>query len=284
MPGAETHTEHSPHAGASVCILWQPPGSDTPLALVESLRRHGAEIRSARDPYAALTLACRATRPAADAPPGGAPPRAILILLVDPPALPDPAGFIDAVRRYAPRSACWWYHSGASPAFRAVTPADLDAWRAPRAAPDLSFADTSGHADSISPPGVPSPAAPRSSARSRSADPQGPLRRMNPQAQPAAAAGHGPPRLRLTHADAQRPSAPSPTLVPQPEPKPQPRPVPPPLTDSDTHEHDHEPDQPLLTAEELAILLGDADDPLPPDPPAPPTPPTAPPPPSAAPR
>lgn len=290
MPGADSHTEQSPHAAASVCILWQPAGSDTPMALIESLRRHGAEIRSARDPYTALTLACRATGAAADADPDRAPPRAILILLVDPPSLSDPAGFVDAVRRYAPRSACWWYHSGASPAFRAVTPADLEAWRAPPAAPDRESPVTRGPSDATPPPMAFTPAASRTSPspshRARPADPAGPLRRMNSQAQPAPGAGQGPPRLRLAHTETQRPAAPSPALPPEPEPKPQSRAVTPSHPLSDTHDLpgdaiEHDP--PLLTAEELAILLGDADDPLPPDA-HPPTPLSPPPPPGPAPR
>ena len=244
------------------------------MALIESLRRHGAEIRTARDPYTALTLACRATHATAEAHPDRAAPRAILILLVDPPALTDPAGFVDAVRRYAPRSACWWYHSGASPAFRAVTPADLESWRAPPSAPDRESPVARGPNDANSQPLAFSPAGSRAPHRARPGDPAGPLRRMTPEAQPAPATGQGPPRLRLAHADTQRPGAPSPPLPPDPEPKPPPRAVAPPLPLSeapdqpaDAFEHD----PPLLTAEELAILLGDADDPLPPEPPDPPT-------------
>jgi hypothetical protein len=52
----------------------------------------------------------------------------LVLVLVCPRALGRPAEFIDAMERYAPRTACWWYDPRANPRLRAVVDADVDEW------------------------------------------------------------------------------------------------------------------------------------------------------------
>jgi hypothetical protein len=134
MPGSPTNPDKSPgsgHAaggdgqfgGDSVCVLWHHPDVPPPPELLASLRRHGAGVIACGGAYRALAEGCKVSRSAGQ-------PRAVLLLLVDPPTLPEPgaAAFVRAARRYNPRSAIWWFAANQNPAFRAISPQDLAAW------------------------------------------------------------------------------------------------------------------------------------------------------------
>ncbi|MGD9688580.1 MAG: hypothetical protein AB7K52_03545 [Phycisphaerales bacterium] len=129
--------------GDSACILWHPPGAPPPRELVESLTKHGANIQPCDDPFSAMALACRRIsrrQGAGDLSSGNpslpSPPKAVLLLLVEPDDLPrpGPAVFVRTIQKYAPRSACWWYSRAFSPPFRAVTSQDLTRWESRDAA------------------------------------------------------------------------------------------------------------------------------------------------------
>lgn len=128
----------------SACVLWHHPDTTPPRELVASLTKHGANVLPCHDAYSALALACRSSvGPAAGRENGPREARAVLILLLEPAKLPAPgaAAMVRAARRYAPRSACWWYSTAAVPSFRAVTPQDLAGWEA---ATDANARDNGG--------------------------------------------------------------------------------------------------------------------------------------------
>ncbi len=229
----------------SVCVLWHDPSRTPPRELIRSLSRHGATVISCSDAYAALAESVVALRTAGE----GAAPRAVLVLLVEPARLssPGPAAFLASVRRYVPRSACWWFSDYASPSFRAVTPQDVQSWEAAaaEAAREAPRGDEHRTADTRPAFGA-DPTAPelRSTDRARPAWPTGASASSEP---------NDGPRLRL--APESEPAAPHrPEVLPEPK---RPAPglagsaaeAPPPATAPHPGS--------ILTAEELTMLLGE---------------------------
>ncbi|MGQ0628619.1 MAG: hypothetical protein ACT4PL_11030 [Phycisphaerales bacterium] len=197
--------------GRSACVLYHAPGSIAPPALVASLQRHGATVRTCTDPYAMLAHACKLT--------GATTVRraAAVLVFVEPAGLTRVVELATTLRRYVPRSALWYFEEAGDPKLRAVTATELAAW-SPRPSP----------ADALS----------ESIRAGRAAQPANPWTPARPL-QPA---------LRLTEAiDPARPIAPGgPALRPSEH------------TGPESCEPTHA-GGPLLSAEELAMLLGEAD-------------------------
>ncbi len=234
---SETPTPAGSPTADSVCVLWHPPAQAAPVALVESLRRHGAELRFVDNAYSALARVCLAA--ATDA----RRPRAVLILLVNPASLREPVAFVRTVRRYAPRSACWWYDDSSSPAFRAVTPEDLARWEAPA---DVASSSVGGP-----------PNGRQSSDQTRHEE------RTKGGSMSEA------PRLRLTPSEPGEPEPKPVVVVPSRIERP------PSLSSAGGPLPPVAPTAPLLTADELAMLLGEGDvSDSPTHPPIPPSPPS----------
>jgi len=121
-------------------VLWVRRGTAAPAELVKSLSRHGASVETCQDLYSAMARACRGTQAGRAMSSGGRSPgvaRGSIVLLVEPTRLEGSAEFVEAVRRYAPRCAVWWYDPAQKPSLRAVTSDDIRSWRAP--APAAAF-------------------------------------------------------------------------------------------------------------------------------------------------
>lgn len=121
-------------------MLWVRRGSAAPAELVKSLSRHGAAVETCQDAFSAMARACRGTQAGRAISSGGRSPaaaRGSIVLLVEPTRLEGSAAFVEAVRRYAPRCAVWWYDPAQKPSLRAVTGDDIRSWRAP--APAAGF-------------------------------------------------------------------------------------------------------------------------------------------------
>jgi hypothetical protein len=217
MPQGRTPPGHVPAGlqGGRVCVLWHAPGETPDAGLVRSLERHGVTVVCRGDAFSALAALClagrveRSEKPTAGSDSGGG-HRATILVLVRPDTLKDPAGMVGAARRYAPSAVLWWFDGRAATPLRAVTHAHAAAWEAASAgglakgsgAAEGAGSGTgaNGHGSTIEA----RPAAVKRGGWSISAAGH----------QPSGAAGQGqgpaqPPRLRLTD-----PSAPWPEVPP----------------------------------------------------------------------
>ena len=111
-------------------MLWHAPGSALPGDLVVSLERRGVEILSCDSAYSAIARACLLERANDERTDDPAERDSLVLVLVNPRELCGRAEVVDAMRRYAPRTACWWYDAGANPRLRAVVDEDVDQWLA----------------------------------------------------------------------------------------------------------------------------------------------------------
>lgn len=244
-----------------------------PQELVRSLRKHGASIQTCTDVFSVLAHACRVVGASATGP-----KRAVVLVLVQPERLEGVVELASAVRRYAPRSALWYFDEHAKPQLRAVTAQELAAWTA---SPTTPAAPAANHTRQARPADAVEQAMRRASygamagarPRLRLVDPtEGPA--DGPSESLGNAAGQLRPVVMPSAAPKPAPmAAPAPASTPDDSPVALPQPgnhqrgsessdelrEHPELFTGGTHE--------LLTAEELAMLLGDAptfDSPLPP--------------------
>ena len=111
-------------------MLWHAPGAALPADLVLSLERRGVEILTCDSAYSAVARACLLERANDERTDDPAQRDSLVLVLVNPRELGGRAEVVDAMRRYAPRTACWWYDSGANPRLRAVVDEDVDRWLA----------------------------------------------------------------------------------------------------------------------------------------------------------
>lgn len=112
----------------SRCVLWHAVDAALPTDLVVSLERRGVEVSTCTCPYAALAKACLLERENDERTDEPGRRDSLVLVLVTPRHLWQPAEVVDAMRRYAPRTACWWYDEAANPKLRAVVDADVDQW------------------------------------------------------------------------------------------------------------------------------------------------------------
>src|SRR5688572_7344716 len=122
-PGAKS-------AAGSRCVLWHAPGTALPADLVTSLERRGVEMSACTSAYTAMARACLLERENDERTDDPAQRDSLVLVLVSPKDLAKPADLVDAMRRYATRTACWWYDQSANPRLRAVVDADVDLWLA----------------------------------------------------------------------------------------------------------------------------------------------------------
>lgn len=111
-------------------MLWHAVGVSLPADLVLSLERRGVEISTCDNAYGAVARACMLERENDERTDDPAQRDSLVLVLVTPRELHRPAEVVDAMRRYASRTACWWYDASANPRLRAVVDEDVDQWLA----------------------------------------------------------------------------------------------------------------------------------------------------------
>lgn len=116
----------------SRCVLWHAPGDLPPADLITSLERRGVVITSAASSYMAVAEACLLERANDERTTDPGDRDALVLVLVCPARLADAGAVVDAMRRYAGRTACWWYDPSANPRLRAVVEEDVREWEAER--------------------------------------------------------------------------------------------------------------------------------------------------------
>lgn len=213
------------------CVLWHAPGAPAPANLLASLQKRHLEVIDCTDPFAATAQLCLLQRRAAARGARAAAAAPFILLIVFPASLPDAVDVVRAAERYAPGAVCWLYEIGpegeANPTLRRIVPEDVQTWA-----------------------NRPSPAAPPASR----AAPRLQLTPAHEAPAPAAAAPVAP-----APAVADKPTPPTPAArsrpieLPAPTPAPRSRP-----TESAARAPEHRSrDHPILTNEELAMLLAD---------------------------
>jgi hypothetical protein len=95
-----------------------------------SLERRGVKMTACTSAYTAMARACMLERENDERTDDPGERDSLVMVLVAPRELNRPAELVDAMRRYATRTACWWYDAGANPRLRAVVDADVDLWLA----------------------------------------------------------------------------------------------------------------------------------------------------------
>jgi hypothetical protein len=109
------------------CILWCADAAVVPSELLAALGRHGVSASRVPSPYLSLAEVCRHGGSRGDSPPGVRRGTVILVL-IEPATLPLAADMIRAVSRYAPRAAVWVYESAVNSKLRAVVEEDVNRW------------------------------------------------------------------------------------------------------------------------------------------------------------
>lgn len=264
MPPAADNTPIGP--AALRCVLWHPSGAALPADLLNSLSKRIGHITVCTDAFAALAEVCVTHRdawrsPTDPAPSPGSRPSTVL-LLVHPPQLGDLAETLAEIRTFAPETLCWKYDASANPKLSAVVESDVSAWMARGAGSasaaagveSLSTARTTNHGDQRALSSISSPFTPVSTPQRAPSPPA-----IQPNAEPApqrpAAAA---PSLRLTGVDGHDQPLQKPEIVVRPQPRVgglRLRGEPP--QDADQSSNPPQRPRPLLTAEEMRMLLGD---------------------------
>lgn len=169
------------------CTVWYERGAQPPEPLLAGLKRRGVQVWSCDDAFNAVARACLMHRHT----PAGA---AALLVLCEPPALARLGDVYDALRRFVPRVAVWWYHGGASPTLKQVALEDIVEWTAKDAeavtAPPAQTARRHGTAE---PPAQ--PMSPRFTASNPARMQDGPGLRLVQTESEAAAGGASPTAL-----------------------------------------------------------------------------------------
>ncbi len=260
------------------CVIWHPPGVPLPADLLNSLSRRVRRMAVCADPYSAMAEVCAGERNSETARPNpGAAPGDVL-LLVEPELLPDLPELLVEIRTFAPSVACWKFQQRANPRLSAVVESDVTTWMARGAAADAGV-DRSLNASrttSNQQRDLSSTSSPLTPARTNTP-------RRAPAANPAALNKPGvpqrPPALRLTSQtdssaapmhETARPRTPEVVVRPPPpiRAKPslilrgEPLPERPPATQQPASLEGTPPKssttpRPMLTAEELRMLLGE---------------------------
>lgn len=215
-----------------------------PEPLRASLERRGVGSAWCTSGFGVMAEACRGSA-------GGV---GVIVILAEPGRLRDPAGLVRALRRYAARAVCWQYEAGATPPLRPITHEAVAGWeRAALGVPPVAESgDGSARAgDGVAPHSFMAAAASHGPAAERAVDAEdgrGVIGRTawtspHPRATPRGAEAR--PALRLTADD--RPA--SAVEAAQS------------AGDAAGAGAEPEPAAPVLTADELAVLLGELDEP-----------------------
>jgi hypothetical protein len=238
--------------GRIACILLHAPATALPTELLASLGKRIPSISTYTDSYLALAEVCTLGRSAT-----------VVLVLIEPPTLPDLAELLHAMRLHAPSATLWWYSMRSGPTLRKLHPNEHAPWvldpadpsvaapaSAPASAPPTGprLAPTLGpETPRLKPGGAPAFRPTPRNARSANDSPRVVVR---------PGGGIGIRRLRLVGDVPSPPQVPSVPAAPPPGPYPLSAPesqvAPPP------HEESNPPARiPLLTEEELRMLLGD---------------------------
>lgn len=112
------------------CVLWHPAGSQLPTDLLNSLTRRIAQIAVCTDPYTALAEVCIADRAlrrhTGEIPPGSG--GGTVLILIHPERLGEIPEVIAEMRTHAPGALCWKFVAGANPKLSAVVESDVTSW------------------------------------------------------------------------------------------------------------------------------------------------------------
>jgi hypothetical protein len=103
------------------CVLLST--QEPPAELLAALGRQGLQPVRARDPYDTLAELCRP-----DADPHGLRPAPSVLLLIEPAGLKHAADLVRAAAKYAPQAAVWMFEASANPGLRAVVEEDVTRW------------------------------------------------------------------------------------------------------------------------------------------------------------
>lgn len=139
------------------CVLVHAPGAELPGELLTSLSKRIGNLLVCTTAYAAMAEVCTIERsrlmlPAGTTPPVRGRPTGVLVL-VEPRSISGAGELVDAVQKYAPQTACWWYERGArsegdarraNPRLEAVVDEDVQSWsqmRRPIRTPPLTHQD-----------------------------------------------------------------------------------------------------------------------------------------------
>jgi hypothetical protein len=115
----------------SRCVILHAPGSAVPPELTTGLERRQVEMTFCTSAYEAMARACLLEREN-DRIEDAESRDALVMLLVAPEKLPHAADLVNALKRHAPRTACWCYVPGANLRLRAVVDDDVAAWQVNR--------------------------------------------------------------------------------------------------------------------------------------------------------
>lgn len=109
------------------CTVWCARGALPPEPLLAGLKRRDVLVSCCDDAFNAVARACLMARHT----PAGA---AALLVLCEPTSLALLGETYDALKRFVPRVAVWWYHGGAAPTLKPVALEDIVEWTAGDAA------------------------------------------------------------------------------------------------------------------------------------------------------
>lgn len=123
--------EHKPMGLAGIvarCVLLTPKGVRPDTDLLAALDRRDLTLVRHDSEFTAIAEICRCARDDAEAIRRGRRGEGLILLLMHPHRLNDPAGLVHAVERYAPHAAIWMFSATGSPRLRSVTVNDVAGW------------------------------------------------------------------------------------------------------------------------------------------------------------
>lgn len=112
----------APQTSPVRCVIWHAADTALPGELLTSLSKRVGRMTVCTDPHAALAEACLIERETRETPGAG------VLLLVNPRSLPMAAEVVEAATLYAPGIARWRYERGANPKLRAIVEGDVESW------------------------------------------------------------------------------------------------------------------------------------------------------------
>ncbi len=110
--------------GRAMCVVLHAPGTAVPPELITTIGRKFPSLCLFSDAYLAFAELCVSRKA------GG-----IGLVLVEPAGIPDAADLIDAVRIHAPSAAVWWYSQHDELMLRRVKPGERADWSPPPGSP-----------------------------------------------------------------------------------------------------------------------------------------------------
>lgn len=116
--------QQSGGSSRAVCVLLRAFGSAVPTALLASLAQRITTIRSFTDSYPALAEACALSHSAP-----------VVLVLIEPTTIPDAAELVRAVQLHVGRSTIWWYSERSGKKLAKLNPNENAPWTAAATTP-----------------------------------------------------------------------------------------------------------------------------------------------------